>query len=234
MVHKHSTGTNSRDSGAQRRPWRIILAIPVGRYAVDFASGYFNIDGWQFYSYGFFFWLGPVLAAVYVPVFVIRKSPLALCVAAGVVVFALVLSLTFFALPAPPAAFCHGFQAALRSRTDLAKLQSWAERTLEAYDRGELGVEEAPVLGPTPPLPGVGKLAERDIPDYLRQGIFDTWSGMPQVMICAGHDLEPSLAICWALHGIVVGRRDPMPRLGPGMAYIHLLRPGILVYYIER
>ena len=210
----------------------LIIIIPVAGYVASYATGYCDMAYANVFSACFFVLVAPIMAAFAVPVLVIRKS-VALRLVTGVATLFAVLFLTVFVFPNTDVAFSHGFEAAVKTRADLDKLQGWAEEALEAYDRGELAMVNEASLSVWPG--DAARVAESAIPGFLRQGVFRTWSGVPSVGISSEDRLGPAVVISWAFHGILVGRRDyELDVEGYHCPeYVRRIRPGVYLYHRE-
>lgn len=108
------------------------------------------------------------------------------------------------------------------------KLQAWCEETLTRYKANELLTDgNSPYWSQ-----GSIKLADEEIPEFIK----DVWpeplhAGLqePDVSVTLNGDC---IAICWYLHGILVGPTDYVEY--DTFWYLRQVKPGIYVYGVEK
>jgi hypothetical protein len=235
----------------KRRLW-LILALAfvlIGRYVIDFIGGYFSLnEGGVFLTVLLFLLCMPVIAGVGIGW--LWGGRYSSRITVGVVAF-LAPWLGFFVTPPGAKTQAHGFQAALRTRSNLDQLQSWVSDALAKYEKGELKLDsEAPKT-----FPGRERIADSEIPTYLKRGVFSKFGQYPTIAICHPDEFVssihtqstwgvssesttksdrpfPCVSISWYLHGVLVGRPDFRTRWSPW--YIKQIQPGIYVYEVEK
>ncbi len=112
------------------------------------------------------------------------------------------------------------------------KLQAWCEETLTRYKVNELLTDgNSPYWSQ-----GDIKLADEEVPEFIKK----VWpkqlhAGLqePDVSVKLDkYDVPECIAVCWYLHGILVGPKDYV--VNGTYWYLRQVKPGIYVYGVEK
>jgi len=212
-------------------PMIFAVLVPLGGYLCVFMLGYFC------FSPFIGFVLAPLSILIFSLIFSIKTpkyyisvlSKICMRICIPIVLF----FVSFYLFPPTARIYSQGFNFALITRTDLAKIQHWAQNTINKYAENNLEIIEGDVIRiGNLESPGIKYIDPLEVPDFLKKGLFASSRDGPTIEINTEIDKRPIVKISWYVHGILIGDQDYKTSWEPW--YIKKLKPGIYTYHVEK